>query len=163
MKPIPTADGSLTCFHPESGELYHNKAGAYTEARENYVLPSGAVNTLALTGQLRLLDVCYGLGYNTWVLINELLKDPPEEFSIAVTAIERNEETLAFLPHVFQFPAFDILKSKTAPLEHNTYYRTLESLPYTKGGDYELRRLDNNLVLVERPKEIGIYSDIPPT
>jgi tRNA U34 5-methylaminomethyl-2-thiouridine-forming methyltransferase MnmC len=71
---VVTADGSITLFNNEAGELYHNKAGAYTEALKNYVEPSSAAETLAETGSLNVLDVCFGMGYNSFVLVQQLLE-----------------------------------------------------------------------------------------
>lgn len=72
---VVTADGSLTLFNDEAGELYHNSAGAYTEALKNYVEPSCAVDTLRRTGTLRVLDVCFGMGYNSFVLLQHLAEN----------------------------------------------------------------------------------------
>lgn len=73
MEFVTTGDGSLTCFNQEAGELYHNRAGAYTEALLNYVLPSQALEHLAVSHELRLLDACFGLGYNTLVLLERAI------------------------------------------------------------------------------------------
>lgn len=60
----PTADGSMTLFSEDFGEWFHSRDGAYTEAKTTYV---GATDLakLALAPTLSVLDVCYGLGYNT--------------------------------------------------------------------------------------------------
>jgi tRNA U34 5-methylaminomethyl-2-thiouridine-forming methyltransferase MnmC len=69
---VVTADGSVTLFNEDAGELYRNSAGAYTEALKNYVEPACAVDTLQRTGRLRVLDVCFGMGYNSFVLLQHL-------------------------------------------------------------------------------------------
>ena len=43
---------------------------------------------------------------------------------LTVTAIEMSPEILGLVPQILEHPTFDILKSKTAPSEHNIYYRT---------------------------------------
>ncbi|NJL47639.1 MAG: hypothetical protein HC929_09335 [Leptolyngbyaceae cyanobacterium SM2_5_2] len=60
----PTADGSFTLFSEDFGEWFHSRAGAYTEAQTTYV-EATQLATLALLPALTILDVCYGLGYNT--------------------------------------------------------------------------------------------------
>jgi tRNA U34 5-methylaminomethyl-2-thiouridine-forming methyltransferase MnmC len=52
--------------------MYHNRAGAFTEALNCYCLPSQAAATLAQKQSLVVLDVCFGLGYNTFVLLEHL-------------------------------------------------------------------------------------------
>lgn len=62
--PHLTDDGSFTFFSEEFGETFHSQAGAKAEAFTKFSQVTG----LALRsqcGDLRLLDVCYGLGYNT--------------------------------------------------------------------------------------------------
>jgi tRNA U34 5-methylaminomethyl-2-thiouridine-forming methyltransferase MnmC len=119
-----TEDGTVTCVDPETGELYHNRAGAYLEALKNYTEPSGAIERLQHTGELRLLDVCFGLGYNTWVLLETLLQNPPTGFSIQVTAVEQDKKMVAIFPRVLSDPRFLHLKSIWPALEHNIYYQT---------------------------------------
>jgi tRNA U34 5-methylaminomethyl-2-thiouridine-forming methyltransferase MnmC len=60
----PTADGSMTLFSEDFGEWFHSRAGAYAEAKTTYVEATDLAN-LALAPTLTVLDVCYGLGYNT--------------------------------------------------------------------------------------------------
>jgi tRNA U34 5-methylaminomethyl-2-thiouridine-forming methyltransferase MnmC len=62
--PHTTADGSFTFFSPEFGEFFHNRHGACLEARAIYV---DAIQLAAIAQKptVCLLDVCYGLGYNT--------------------------------------------------------------------------------------------------
>ncbi|MEH2080351.1 MAG: MnmC family methyltransferase [Nostoc sp.] len=62
--PKLTADGSFTFVSQEFGESFHSHYGAQQESFCKFVEPT----QLAIAAQkpiLRLLDVCYGLGYNT--------------------------------------------------------------------------------------------------
>ncbi len=62
--PQLTADGSWTFFSPEFGETFHSHFGAKQEAEFKFVYP---VQLLSRANQpvVCLLDICYGLGYNT--------------------------------------------------------------------------------------------------
>ncbi len=62
--PQRTADGSHTFFSSSFHELFHSHYGARQEAIGKFVQPTG-IPTLATTGQVTILDICYGLGYNT--------------------------------------------------------------------------------------------------
>ncbi|MEI8206939.1 MAG: TIGR01212 family radical SAM protein, partial [Kiritimatiellales bacterium] len=64
MTPIVTADGSVTFFSPDWKEHYHTKSGARLEAEKKFVEPSGLTRKIQ-TSNLKLLDVCFGLGNNT--------------------------------------------------------------------------------------------------
>ena len=62
--PIITDDGSVTFFSKDWKEHYHTKAGARLEAEKKFVEPSGLASKLQ-TSNLKLLDVCFGLGNNS--------------------------------------------------------------------------------------------------
>lgn len=61
----PTADGSATFYSADFGEWFHSRQGAYAEARSTYVQATNLVQRAQSQGALTILDVCYGLGYNT--------------------------------------------------------------------------------------------------
>ncbi len=119
-----TDDGSITCFNPETGEHYHNRAGAYTEALVNYVEPSSFLKSISSSGSLAVLDVCFGLGYNTWVLLEKVIKHYHKPFTVTVYAIENDPEILKVIPKVLKDSKFYDLKKYLDPLEHNIYYQT---------------------------------------
>ncbi|MFB2919761.1 MULTISPECIES: tRNA (5-methylaminomethyl-2-thiouridine)(34)-methyltransferase MnmD [Aerosakkonema] len=64
FSPLPTEDGSFTFFSAEFGETFHSASGAIEEAELKFVNPV-QLRSKAVQPSLRLLDICYGLGYNT--------------------------------------------------------------------------------------------------
>jgi len=152
---VPTQDGSLSCVDSETGQLSHNSAGAYMESVQLYARSSGLLDLVMERHEIRVLDACYGMGYNTWSLINELVqleqspdfqqkmknRTPQAPVLISVVCIEKNPEVLEFLPLVLNHPTFDLLNEKIAPSEHNAYYRTLQCSSDTKGEGWEVRKL----------------------
>jgi tRNA U34 5-methylaminomethyl-2-thiouridine-forming methyltransferase MnmC len=64
FSPYPTDDGSYTFFSEQFGQTFHSKFGAKEESIYKFAVPTLLANKAHL-GHLRLLDVCYGLGYNT--------------------------------------------------------------------------------------------------
>jgi tRNA U34 5-methylaminomethyl-2-thiouridine-forming methyltransferase MnmC len=62
--PQLTQDGSFTLFSSEFGESFHSREGAKSEAFQKFVHPTDLIRK-AQCPQIKLLDVCYGLGYNT--------------------------------------------------------------------------------------------------
>lgn len=64
LTPQETSDGSFTFYSPEFGELFHSYHGARQEARCKFVEPTELAQK-AQNPRVRLLDLCYGLGYNT--------------------------------------------------------------------------------------------------
>lgn len=64
FQPQVTADGSFTFFSPEFGETFHSHFGARQEAERKFVEPTQLFRK-AQQPKLKILDICYGLGYNT--------------------------------------------------------------------------------------------------
>ncbi|EDY39439.1 SAM-dependent methyltransferase [Cyanobium sp. PCC 7001] len=68
LRPRVGADGSFSLFSEAFGEGFHSAEGALREARLTYVRPA-ELQRLAPGGELRVLDVGVGLGYNSAALI----------------------------------------------------------------------------------------------
>lgn len=77
LTPQLTADGSFTFFSSEFGELFHSHFGAKQEAERKFVEPL-QLRKKAETSSLFLLDICYGLGYNTAVALTAIWETNPE-------------------------------------------------------------------------------------
>ncbi len=71
-----TADGSFTFFSAEFGQTFHSIGGARQEAERKFVEPT---RLLLKAGQpvLRILDICYGLGYNTAAALAKIWSENP--------------------------------------------------------------------------------------
>ena len=74
--PEPTADGSFTLYSEDFGEWFHSREGAYTEALTTYVEATNLAQ-LAHAPTLTILDVCYGLGYNTSAALTTIQRVNP--------------------------------------------------------------------------------------
>lgn len=74
--PQLTADGSFTFFSTEVGEAFHSVQGAKEEAQLKFVEPCQLAQK-AQKPVLRLLDVCYGLGYNTAAALEVIWANNP--------------------------------------------------------------------------------------
>lgn len=115
---VKTEDGSLTLQDPECSELYHNKAGAYSEALLNYVTASGAIEKLNLNKEIRVLDVCFGLGYNSFVLLQEALRRAMQgtlSGSLSICSVESNQDILQYLPAILGSESFRLLAEYLNP------------------------------------------------
>jgi tRNA U34 5-methylaminomethyl-2-thiouridine-forming methyltransferase MnmC len=75
--PQQTKDGSFTFFSEDFGEAFHSGQGARSEAFDKF---SRAVELgeLARSGKVRLLDVCYGLGYNSAAALETIWQINPD-------------------------------------------------------------------------------------
>ena len=65
-----TQDGSVGLYSYADDDVYHSKFGALTEAWEKFILPAHIERKLNQQPEIRVLDVCYGIGYNTKALMS---------------------------------------------------------------------------------------------
>jgi tRNA U34 5-methylaminomethyl-2-thiouridine-forming methyltransferase MnmC len=89
FSPYPTDDGSYTFFSTEFGQTFHSKFGAKEESIHKFAVPTLLAQT-ALGGRLRLLDVCYGLGYNTAAALATIWQANPDCI-VELVALELDE------------------------------------------------------------------------
>ena len=89
MKEITTKDSSVTFHSEEFDETYHSISGAREEAMKKFILPS--LKNYELGDKVRILDVCFGLGYNSAAAIDELKKF---DCKIEIIALENDEKIL---------------------------------------------------------------------
>lgn len=75
--PELTGDGSFTFFSTEFGEAFHSRHGAREEAQYKFVEPT-RLSEKAQQPIVRLLDICYGLGYNTAAALETLWAINPD-------------------------------------------------------------------------------------
>ena len=92
--PVVGEDGSLSLYNTEVQDIYHSKIGACTEAKTKFVKTSAILEYVKNSNQVRILDICYGLGYNTKIAVSEILKVNPE-CKIKIDALEIDPKVLA--------------------------------------------------------------------
>ena len=68
-----TEDGSLTFYHAGYKEHFHTRAGARLEASGKYTQPAHLSTRLA-HADVTLLDICFGLGYNSLMAAESALE-----------------------------------------------------------------------------------------
>ena len=77
MKKINTADKSETFLHPLLQESYHSHTGAVEESLKKFVEPC-KIKELAKTGSVKILDMFFGMGYNSSMAVSVALKENPD-------------------------------------------------------------------------------------
>lgn len=97
--PIKTQDGSYTFYSDAFGECFHNCQGASNEARKTYI-EAASIAQRAQQKSVSILDVCYGLGYNTAAALETIWALNPQccidlraleiDISVAKGAIEQD-------------------------------------------------------------------------
>ncbi len=88
--PQLTADNSYTFYSQEFEETFHSHQGAKAEAACKFVAPT-KLDIKAQQPVIKLLDICYGLGYNTAAALEQIWAVNPHCF-VEVIALESNAD-----------------------------------------------------------------------
>jgi len=96
MQKVTTDDGSVTYFNEEFQEHYHSTSGAREEALEKHVMPAlKHLKEKGLIGdKIVVLDFCFGLGYNSFIFIEEI-KKIDKKVEIEIIGIDNDIEIIA--------------------------------------------------------------------
>ena len=76
--PQSTEDGSYTFYSNEFKEAFHSSFGAKQEAEVRYIKPCQIKQLATEQSVIRLLDICYGLGYNSAAALDAIWSVNPE-------------------------------------------------------------------------------------
>lgn len=75
LYPYHTNDGSVGLFSPQDDDIYHSTYGALTESWQKFIVPSRFEQYLLSHEEVKILDICYGIGYNTKTSLNVFIKN----------------------------------------------------------------------------------------
>lgn len=75
LHPYFTNDGSVGLFSPADDDIYHSTYGALTEALEKFVLPAEPEKYFSSNRNIKILDICFGIGYNSKTFFDFFLKN----------------------------------------------------------------------------------------
>ena len=70
-----TNDGSVGLYSKDDKDVYHSVFGAMTEAYDKFILPLNLKQLLENKSELKILDICYGIGYNSKCFLNYYLEN----------------------------------------------------------------------------------------
>ncbi len=118
---IVSADGTDTLFSEEFAEPYHStKDGALHESLEKHVKP--ALSIKKEFSSLTILDICFGLGYNTFSTLY-YIKKHNLKVKIHILSPEFDRELIESLKD-FNYPKeFEIIKDIIYEVSRNFYYK----------------------------------------
>lgn len=72
--PYFTNDGSVGLYSTAFNDIYHSATGALTEAYEKFIFPVD-FNNLLQKDKIKVLDICYGIGYNSKSFLNFIFEN----------------------------------------------------------------------------------------
>jgi len=121
LKKIITADKSESFLNEQVGESYHSQTGAVEEALKKYAIPC-KIKELAKTGRVVVLDMFFGMGYNSAMAISIALEENPD-CEVEVVGVENDPEIVKKIQEV------------NPPIDFFKHYKKLtpDNLEFTSG------------------------------
>ena len=115
LKKITTDDGSETFHNSEYDDIYKTTSGAIEESIEKFARPAD-VEALALKGHVEILDIFFGLGYNSAAAI-DLILAKNHDCEIKIVALENDPEIISKIAEVNPaFKSYDLIKKASESL-----------------------------------------------
>ncbi|MDJ0616512.1 MAG: MnmC family methyltransferase [Calothrix sp. MO_192.B10] len=148
--PQITADGSFTFFSQEFGEHFHSHYGARQESFLKFAAPT-QLSLKAKKQVVNLLDVCYGLGYNTAAALETIWSVNPN-CHVELIGLEINASV-----------AESAIKHHLFDTWNSEYQDILQQLAFTQ--QVQTNRLTAKLLigdarnLIERVQNSGFLAD----
>lgn len=87
-----TLDNTETYLNAEVQQTYHSQTGAVEEALKKYSIPC-KIAEVAKTGKVRILDMFFGIGYNSAMAIDVALEENPN-CKVEIVAVEKDPEII---------------------------------------------------------------------
>lgn len=72
--PFFTCDGSPGLYSKRDNDIYHSVYGALTEAYNKFIIPANFDEYFENKKEIKILDLCYGIGYNTKSFLNNFFQ-----------------------------------------------------------------------------------------
>ena len=70
-----TLDGSVGLYSASDNDIYHSVYGALSEAYDKFICPANLNEFFEKNNKIEILDICYGIGYNTKSFLKYFLEN----------------------------------------------------------------------------------------
>ena len=98
--PYITNDNSVGLYDKDVDDIYHSASGALSEAFEKFILPID-FNGLKRNKNINVLDICYGIGYNTKAFLSNFFKqDYESHFNLNIDCVDMNLPLMKLSPFI---------------------------------------------------------------
>lgn len=91
LYPYFTNDSSVGLFSRQDDDIYHSTYGALSESWQKFIIPSGLERYMQEHEKVKILDICYGIGYNTKTSLQVFI----ENFFKQKKIIKKNSENIS--------------------------------------------------------------------
>lgn len=105
-----TQDGSVGMYDGITKDIFHSVTGAKKESFDKFIFSTDFENFCKENNSVNILDICFGIGYNTKAAIYFALKNN-KEINIKITALEISKEVAYLSPFIidgYENPAINL-------------------------------------------------------
>ncbi|MFW6450486.1 MAG: tRNA (5-methylaminomethyl-2-thiouridine)(34)-methyltransferase MnmD [Nanoarchaeota archaeon] len=151
MEKIQTKDGSYTFYNEKYGDIYHSKSGAREEAFEKFAKPALIQFMQIPPRKISILDICFGLGYNSCAAIDFAARHFPDT-ELKIIGLENDPEILEEIKNIKPgFQHYDKIKAAT----ENEYNAELLKIKIIRGNASET-------IMQAQPADIVFHDPFSP-
>lgn len=96
---INTKDGSAGLYNSTVNDIYHSVFGAKEEAEDKFITPLNFEKNFFNKKEIRVLDICYGIGYNTKAFLKKIIQTKYNG-KIFIDALEYDKNLVLISPFI---------------------------------------------------------------
>lgn len=120
FQPYFTNDGSVGLYSENYDDIYHSASGALTEAYEKFIYPI-EWDILLLHDDIKILDICYGIGYNTKSFLNYIFENKKKILNMKKNLKKFSKNNLPDELHIETIHTNNIYSPKTLNYNEAVY------------------------------------------
>lgn len=94
LYPHFTNDSSVGLFSRQDDDIYHSTYGALSESWQKFIIPSGLEKYMQEHESVKILDLCYGIGYNTKTSLQVFIENFFKQIKNSKNKYKNNSEKI---------------------------------------------------------------------
>ena len=127
-----TLDGSVGLYSASDNDIYHSVYGALSEAYDKFICPANLNEYFEKNNKIEILDICYGIGYNTKSFLNYFLENIYQKKNKTLTA---NIDPI-YTDNISESNVFDFSENKNSKCDNcNVAIHSNNNLVQNSKGD----------------------------
>lgn len=112
LYPYFTNDGSVGLFSRQDDDIYHSSYGALSESWQKFIIPSGLEKYIQTHKTVKILDICYGIGYNTKTSLQVFVNNFFKQKKISKKSVKKIKKFTSRATNIAAIDADNILQGK---------------------------------------------------
>lgn len=130
-----TLDGSVGLYSARDNDIYHSVYGALSEAYDKFICPANLNEYFEKNNKIEILDICYGIGYNTKSFLNYFLENIYQKKNKKNKTLTANIDPI-YTDNILESKVFDFSENKNTECDNcNVTIHSNNNLVQNSKGD----------------------------